>query len=60
MPFLSLIVLILLIIIGVWPLLYLAFRKIKGKQHLPPNALWFFELIEQVFEKEEVKNNGLS
>ena len=60
MPFLSLIVMILLLMIGIWLLLYLVFRKIKGEKHFSSNAIWLFDLIEQVFEKEEVKNNGLS
>ena len=41
-------------------LVYLAVGKIKGKPFVPPNALWIFYLIEKIFDKKEVKKNGMS
>jgi len=45
-------------------LTYLFSGKMKGKPMVPAN-LWFFHLIEKIFEennssKEEVKENGMS
>ncbi len=60
MPLLSLIILIVLLFLGVSPLVYLSFGKAEGRPLLPPNALWLFELIEEVFDRKEVEDDGMS
>ena len=54
------VVLMLMFFATVTALVYLAVGKIKGKPFVPPNALWIFYLIEKIFNKKEVKINGLS
>ena len=60
MLFLKFAVLMLMFFATVTALAYLAVGKIKGKPFVPPNVLWIFYLIEKIFDKKEVKGNGMS
>lgn len=60
MLFVKFAVLMLMFFATVTALIYLTVGKIKGKHLVPPNALWIFYLIDEMFNKKEVKENGLS
>jgi hypothetical protein len=59
MLFLKFAVLMILFFTAVTTLVYLAVGKIKGKPFIPANALWLFHLIEKIFDKKEVKEDGM-
>jgi hypothetical protein len=54
------VVLMLMFFATVTALIYLTVGKTKGKPFVPPNALWIFYLIEKIFDKKEVQENGMS